>query len=182
MAFVSYFFTSNRLLPDSVHFLVLWATVILTLAGWGRKGLSRGEGTLTDLPTVHSISSEHIGYPCTCVVLSWTELKQLCLYLYSVHQCFPNLFSTATHFLERQSIATRQKKLVLKRKKILLNIILQKTPSVSHNEACVFGALVSGYCWWRHWRPRQCELFSGARSSTIAACFEIWFLFLPLPN
>jgi hypothetical protein len=28
----------------------------------------------------------------------------------------------------------------------LLNIILQKTRSISHNEACVIGALVSGYC------------------------------------
>jgi hypothetical protein len=60
-----------------------------------------------------------------------------------------------------------------------LNIILQKrTRSISHNEECVIGALVSGYFWWRHWRPLQCELFSGARSSTIAACFEIWFLLL----
>jgi hypothetical protein len=63
-----------------------------------------------------------------------------------------------------------------------LNIILQKTRYISHNEACVIGALVSGYCWWRHWRPRQCELFSGARSSTVAACFEIWFSFPPLPK
>jgi hypothetical protein len=29
---------------------------------------------------------------------------------------------------------------------LLLNIILQKTRSISHNEACVIGALVSGYC------------------------------------
>jgi hypothetical protein len=46
----------------------------------------------------------------------------------------------------------------------------------------VIGTLVSGYCWWRHWRPRQCELFSGARSLTIAACFKIWFSFLSLPK
>jgi hypothetical protein len=63
-----------------------------------------------------------------------------------------------------------------------LNTILQKTLSISHNEACVIGAHVSGYCWWRQCRPRQYELFSGARSSTIAACFEIWFSFLPLPK
>jgi hypothetical protein len=56
-------------------------------------------------------------------------------------------------FLERQSIATHiallDKKLVIKLKKylyLLLNIILQKTRSVSHNEACVVGALVSGSC------------------------------------
>lgn len=32
------------------------------------------------------------------------------------------------------------------------------------------------YCWWQHWCPRQCELFSGARSWTITNCFKIWFL------
>jgi hypothetical protein len=66
----------------------------------------------------------------------------------------PKLFSTATQFLERQSIATHtallDKKVGLKRKKyfsLLLNTILQKTLSISHNEACVIGAHVSGYCW-----------------------------------
>jgi hypothetical protein len=42
--------------------------------------------------------------------------------------------------------------IVLKRKTyfyLLFNIILQNTRSISHNEACVIGALVSGYCWWR---------------------------------
>jgi hypothetical protein len=65
----------------------------------------------------------------------------------------PKLFTTATQFLERQSVATHialldKKKVVLKRKKkLLLNIVLQKkTRSISHNEACVTGALVSGYC------------------------------------
>jgi hypothetical protein len=64
------------------------------------------------------------------------------------------LVSTATQFLERQSIATHnalldKNKVVLKRKisiYLLLNIILQKrTRSISHNEECVIGALVSGY-------------------------------------
>jgi hypothetical protein len=44
---------------------------------------------------------------------------------------------------------TGQKKVVPKRKKcfyLLLNIILQKTRYIFHNEACVIGALVSGYC------------------------------------
>jgi hypothetical protein len=57
----------------------------------------------------------------------------------------PKLFSTATQFLERQSIATHvsllDKEVVLKRKKylyLLLNIILRKTRSISHNEACVW--------------------------------------------
>jgi hypothetical protein len=65
----------------------------------------------------------------------------------------PKLFSTATQFLERQSIATHMalldKKSSSKKKKyfyLLLNIVLQKTRSISHNEACVLGALVSGYC------------------------------------
>jgi hypothetical protein len=55
----------------------------------------------------------------------------------------PKLFSTATQFLEQQSITTHRalldKKVVLKRKKyfyLLLNITLQKTRSISHNEAC----------------------------------------------
>jgi hypothetical protein len=67
---------------------------------------------------------------------------------------FPKHFSTATQFLERQSVATHialldKKKVFLERKKyvyLLLNIILQKTRYISHNEACVIGALVSGYC------------------------------------
>jgi hypothetical protein len=98
-------------------------------------------------------------------------------------------FSTATQFLERHSIATHvdllNQKSSSKEKKyfyLLLNIILEKTRSISHNEACVIGTVVFGCCLWRHWRPGQCELFSGARSSTIAACFEIWSSFLPLPK
>jgi hypothetical protein len=67
----------------------------------------------------------------------------------------PKLLGTATQFLERQSIATHialpdKKKVVLNRKKIFLFIIennfTKRTPSISHNEACVIGALVSGYC------------------------------------
>jgi hypothetical protein len=64
------------------------------------------------------------------------------------------LVSTATKFLERQSIATHialldKKENSFKKKTIcylLLNIILQKTRSVSYNDACVIGALVSGHC------------------------------------
>jgi hypothetical protein len=65
----------------------------------------------------------------------------------------PKPFSTATQFLERQSIATHvalldKQKVVLKIKKkyfyLLLNIILQKTRPISHNEACVIGALDDG--------------------------------------
>jgi hypothetical protein len=65
----------------------------------------------------------------------------------------PKHFSTATQFLERQSIATHiallDKKSSSKKKKnvyLLLNIILQKNRSIPYNEACVIGALVSGYC------------------------------------
>jgi hypothetical protein len=62
----------------------------------------------------------------------------------------PELFSTATQFLERQSIATHiallaKKSSSKKKKYLLLNITLQKN-SISHNEACVIGALVSGHC------------------------------------
>jgi hypothetical protein len=64
----------------------------------------------------------------------------------------PELFSTATQFLERQSIASHivlldKKKAVLKSKTyfyLLVNIILQKTQSISHNETCVIDAYVSG--------------------------------------
>jgi hypothetical protein len=63
--------------------------------------------------------------------------------------CYPVLpkrFSTATQFSERQSIAThialldKKKKVVLKRIffiYLLLNIVSQKSRSISHNEACV---------------------------------------------
>jgi hypothetical protein len=62
----------------------------------------------------------------------------------------PKPFSTATQFLERQSIATHAALLKKSSSKkiffyIFLNIILQKTRSISHNEACVIGARVSGY-------------------------------------
>jgi hypothetical protein len=58
---------------------------------------------------------------------------------------FPKLFTTATQFLERPSITTHialldKRKCSFKKKKsfyLLLNIILQKTGSISHNEACV---------------------------------------------
>jgi hypothetical protein len=65
------------------------------------------------------------------------------------------VFSTATQFLEQQSIATHiaflDKKSTSKKKKIFLFIIeynFTKTRStcISHNEACVIGALASGYC------------------------------------
>jgi hypothetical protein len=64
------------------------------------------------------------------------------------------LFSTATQFLERHSIATHVDLLDIRRVVViffylLLNIILQKSRSVSHNEACVIGALVSGNIYWR---------------------------------
>jgi hypothetical protein len=63
-------------------------------------------------------------------------------------------FSTATQFLERQSIATHiallgKKKVVLKNKTKYFYVIeynFTKNLSISHNEACVIGALVSGYC------------------------------------
>jgi hypothetical protein len=65
----------------------------------------------------------------------------------------PRLFRTATQYLERQSIATHvgllDKKSSSINKKyfyLLLNIILQKNRSFSHNEACVIGALVCGHC------------------------------------
>jgi hypothetical protein len=68
----------------------------------------------------------------------------------------PKLFSTATQFLERQSIATRialldKKKVVLKRKKKIFVFTIEynftkKNRCISHNEACVVGGLVSGYC------------------------------------
>jgi hypothetical protein len=65
----------------------------------------------------------------------------------------PKLFSTATQFLERQSIASHiallDKKSSSKKKKIFsfiieYNFTKEKTRSISHNEACVIGALVSG--------------------------------------
>jgi hypothetical protein len=65
----------------------------------------------------------------------------------------PKRFSTATQFLERQSIATHialldKKSVFLKRKflKYIIEYNFTKSPSISHNEACVIGALVSGYC------------------------------------
>jgi hypothetical protein len=69
----------------------------------------------------------------------------------------PKPFSTVTQFLELQSIKTHiallaKKKVVLKRKKIFLFIIeynfTKKLGSISHNEACVIGALVSGIIYW----------------------------------
>jgi hypothetical protein len=68
-------------------------------------------------------------------------------------QCFPNFLAPrqifrTTIYRDPHSF-TGQKEVVLKRKKyfyLLLNIILQKTRSISHNEACVISALVSGYC------------------------------------
>jgi hypothetical protein len=69
---------------------------------------------------------------------------------YATRAVLPRLFSTATPLLERHSIATHiallDKNQVFKKIYLLLNIILQKTRYISHNEACVIGALVSGYC------------------------------------
>jgi hypothetical protein len=75
----------------------------------------------------------------------------------SVRSMLPKLFSTATQFLERRSIATHialldKKKVVLKRKKyfyLLLNIILQKRKlNLFLIMRRVFGALVSGIIYW----------------------------------
>jgi hypothetical protein len=64
----------------------------------------------------------------------------------------PKLFNAATRFLERQSVATHiallAKKLVKKYFYVLFNIILQKTCSISYNDACVIGALVSDIMYW----------------------------------
>jgi hypothetical protein len=54
------------------------------------KGGTRREGAKTDIPTVYSISSEHIGHWHTCVVLIGNELKQLCFCLYSAKHQFSN--------------------------------------------------------------------------------------------
>jgi type IV secretory pathway component VirB8 len=61
----------------------------------------------------------------------------------------PKLFSTATQFLEQKSIATHitllDKKKYLKKYIFIIEYNFTKS-SISHNEACVSGALVSGYC------------------------------------
>jgi hypothetical protein len=62
--------------------------LILTHAWRGRKGRTRGVGTKTYMPAVCNISSEHIAERHTSLGLSWTELKQLCLYLCSVEHHF----------------------------------------------------------------------------------------------
>jgi hypothetical protein len=87
-----------------------------------------------------------------CLVMPDQDIFQNIVHVQS-NSALPKRFSTATQLLERQSIATHvalldRKKVVLKRKKmyLLFNIILQKTRFISHNEACVIGALVSGYC------------------------------------